>query len=245
MKIFDCILFFNELEILDLRLMTLNEVVDYFVLVEANKTFTGNTKEFVFENNRNLYEDYLNKIIHIKVEDTPPLDRSKDVWTIEKFQRNSITRGLLNANDKDRIIISDVDEIPDPEIISRVKESRRTLTFNQRFFYYYVNCMSNRTWNGSVITSFFNVRTQSPQTLRDRARHHGVNRIQKSGWHYTYMGGVGKIRTKLNNLSDTHIKIDQVGTNEDIAIKMSSQQDLWNDGKHRLINIKEDGYSQK
>jgi len=46
MKIFDCFLFFNELELLELRLMTLHDVVDYFVLVEANKTFTDKPKDF-------------------------------------------------------------------------------------------------------------------------------------------------------------------------------------------------------
>ena len=48
MKIFDCFTFFNELELLELRLKMLSPYVDYFVLVESNITFRGDSKTFLF-----------------------------------------------------------------------------------------------------------------------------------------------------------------------------------------------------
>src|SRR3989344_5262174 len=143
MKIFDCSLLFDDLAILDLRFTVLADVVDYFVVVESNKTHRGNEKELFFEKNQNLFKKYLDKIIYVKVEDSPPPD-SSNVWVIEHFQRNCIMRGLSGAKDDDRIIISDIDEIPNPDKLIQVKDSDQPVTFRQRLFYYYVNCMSAR-----------------------------------------------------------------------------------------------------
>ena len=71
MKIIDTFVFYNELDMLNLRLHELNEIVDYFVLVEANKTYSNNEKEFIFEKNKNNYNKFLDKIIHIKIDNMP------------------------------------------------------------------------------------------------------------------------------------------------------------------------------
>jgi beta-1,4-mannosyl-glycoprotein beta-1,4-N-acetylglucosaminyltransferase len=224
-------------------LMALNDVVDFFVLVEANKTFTGNKKEFLFEKSRNLYKEYLDKIIYIKVNDAPQFDKSKDIWAIEHFQRNCIKRGLINAKNEDRIIISDVDEIPDPGIILKVKEKDYPITFNQYLFYYYVNCFSGRSWNGSIIIPFKIMTTA--QEMRKLARK-GTNSIREGGWHYSYMGGIEKIRSKLDNLSDAFTRIDRVGPDKDILKKIALQKDLWDEGlNYKLINIEENNYAPK
>ena len=243
MKIFDCFPFFNELELLELRLMTLNKVVDYFVLVEANRTQTGRRKEFIFENNRNRFKKYLDRIIHVKIEDIPKLDKSKDIWTIEYFQRNCITRGLSSAQTEDKIMISDLDEIPDPDRILQVKDNNDTITFSQHLFYYYINCMSPRNWNGSIITPFENM--PLPQELRKLARR-GINRIENGGWHYSYMGGVDRIKEKLDNLCEGFMVKDRVGTDENIIQKINSQKSLWDERcEYGLINIEEDGLAPK
>jgi len=243
MKIFDCFLFFNELEILELRLLTLSEVVDYFVLVEANKTFTDNKKEFFFEENRNRFKEYLDKIIYVKVKDAPHWNKHENVWSIEYFQRDCITRGLTTARDEDKIIISDVDEIPDPERILQIKHLNDTIALNQYLFYYYVNCMAPRTWNGSIITPFKNM--LPPQKLRDLARK-GLNKIEGSGWHYSYMGGVDRIRLKLDNLSNAFTVMDQVGTQQDIVNKVNARKCLWDEGiEYRLVDIEKNNYAPK
>ena len=69
--IYDCILFNDELDILDLRLHTLNNSVDKFVIVESTVTFTGNNKKLYFENSKQLFKKYSDKIIHVIVDDTP------------------------------------------------------------------------------------------------------------------------------------------------------------------------------
>lgn len=71
MKIYDTFCFFNELDILDLRLNILYPYVDYFVLVESSVTHTGVPKPYYFDANKERYKQFLDKIIHLKIEDTP------------------------------------------------------------------------------------------------------------------------------------------------------------------------------
>ena len=114
MAIYDCFQFFNEEDILDLRLNILNESVDFFVIVESTTDHQGNEKKLNFDKDK--FKKFQKKIIYVVVEDT--LDTIKKPHLgqnslVEKHQRNSITRGLKNCSDDDLVIISDVDEIPD------------------------------------------------------------------------------------------------------------------------------------
>ena len=114
MKIFDCVQFFNEENILDLRLNILNEYVDFFVIVESTTDHQGSAKKLNFEINK--FKKFQKKIIYVVVEDTAEAIKKPHIGqnsSAEQHQRNSITKGLKNCHDDDLIIISDVDEIPD------------------------------------------------------------------------------------------------------------------------------------
>ena len=109
--IFDCFTFFNELNILEIRLNELTEVVDWFVLVEATKTFQGQDKPLYYLENKNLFEEFNDKIIHIVVEFPERIDneygRTKSLaWGREQYQRDQIARGLNAAKSDDLVIIS-------------------------------------------------------------------------------------------------------------------------------------------
>ena len=91
MKIYDCFPFYNELDLLDLRLAEHYDHVDYFVLVEANKTFQNNDKPFYYHDNKNRFSKWRDKIIHVRVMDMPDGDNP---WERETHQRNKILRGI-------------------------------------------------------------------------------------------------------------------------------------------------------
>lgn len=113
MKIYDCFQFFNELDLLEIRLNVLNDHVDYFVLTESTVTFSGLNKPLYYQENKDRFEKFNDKIIHVVVEDTPdgnPFER-------DVFQKNAIIRGLQDCEDDNIILTSDLDEIPDPEIV--------------------------------------------------------------------------------------------------------------------------------
>ncbi|WP_052699395.1 hypothetical protein [Hyphomicrobium sp. 99] len=116
--IYDCFTFYNELDILEIRLHELYEVVDRFVLVEANWTFQGNPKPLYFAENKSAFSRYADKIIYVRVDfpdcnlqsrlTTGPRDA---IWAREHFQREQISQGLKDASPEDLIIVGDVDEI--------------------------------------------------------------------------------------------------------------------------------------
>ena len=95
--IYDCFTFFNELDLLEIRLNVLNGCVDKFVLVEMGKTHTGKDKPLVFEQNKERFSIFKDKIIHIIVDDYPELEKSEsdgygNKWLLENYQRDAIMR---------------------------------------------------------------------------------------------------------------------------------------------------------
>lgn len=136
MKIIDCFIFYNELDLLQYRLKILNEYVDYFILVESSHTFTGFPKKLFYNENKDLFKEFNEKIIHIVVEDVPfkvpNIDINKNQqWINEFHQRNCMKRGIDIINDKlnseDIILSSDVDEIPNPIILEEFKNNTLNL----------------------------------------------------------------------------------------------------------------------
>ena len=123
MKVIDCFIFYNELDMLEFRLNELNDVVDYFVLVECIKTHTNNDKELYFENNKNRFSKFLDKIVHIIVKDNIP--QTNSAWDRENYQRDCIDEGIkkLSLNMDDIIIIADLDEIPDAKTVQNIKNN--------------------------------------------------------------------------------------------------------------------------
>lgn len=129
--IYDCFTFYNELEILKIRLNELNELVDKFVIVESNKTFQGQDKPLFFLENRHLFAQYESKIIHkiCEMPETAALQISSQsktpAWAREHYQRNFIATALGDVRDDDLVIISDVDEIISAAALRQAVEQRR------------------------------------------------------------------------------------------------------------------------
>ena len=89
-KIIDCFIFYNELDMLEFRLEELNDVVDRFVIVESTKTFVGKDKPLFFSENLQRFEKYLPKITHIIEQNLT----DKNPWVNESTQRNAIKKGI-------------------------------------------------------------------------------------------------------------------------------------------------------
>ena len=158
--IYDCFTFFNELDLLEIRLNELNAYVDRFVLVEATLTHQGKPKPLHFAENKARFEKFLPKLIHVVVDQYP--ERTDDsAWVYEKHQRNSIANGLKDCKSGDVIMVSDVDEIPRPEKITEAAKLKGTRIFRQRMYYYYLNCINatevgakQYMWNGTIMFNY-------------------------------------------------------------------------------------------
>ena len=209
MRIFDCFMYFDEEIVLDTRLNYLDKFVDYFVIVEGNKTWQNNPKKLRFDLNK--FKKFKDKIIYIPVTDLPDGD---DPYLRENHQRNSILKGLNSSKPDDTIIISDLDEIPNPNKIKFFKSKMKYAAFKQMHFYYKINLQSqiNPFWFGSRIC----VRKylKSPQWLRDlkfkkrpfwRLDKFRLNNIiTDGGWHFCNLKSPESLLYKYKNLCETN-----------------------------------------
>lgn len=208
-KIYDCFLFYNELEVLEIKLHELYDSVDYFVLVESAESFRGKPKPLYFDENKYRFIPFMDKIIHVIVADRFQTD---DPWKREAFQRNQILRGLSKARDDDFVIIEDLDEILKasrlPDMLEPLISGRlRLVTCNHELYTYYLNRRGHTGhvshMLGSIVTRYADVKERSPQGIRlsmDRA-----HAIFEAGWHFTYMGGPHRVRNKLENFSHSEL----------------------------------------
>jgi len=64
MKVLDAFLMSSEVNLLEIRLNELDSVVDYFLIVESNATFTGLPKETFFANNKERFSKFSHKIVY-------------------------------------------------------------------------------------------------------------------------------------------------------------------------------------
>lgn len=239
MKIIDCFMFYNEFELLQMRLDYLWPVVDKFVIVEGAKTFTGQNKPLRLLERVDILDRYGDKLIYIAVDDYPPYDG--DPWKYEKFQRNAIERGLADCSSTDIILVSDVDEIPDRNSIQA--KAGQVCIYGMRIFYYYMNLEAtpdavelrlikkrtgcNSPWYGTRSVMYADY--TSAQQLRDvkakkipeikRIFSSKVKRkiICDAGWHFSYLLTDLDIVDKINAFS--HTEFTDYGLNEENVIR--------------------------
>ena len=239
-KIIDCFTFYNELDLLNYRLNILDDYVDYFILVEATHTHTGHEKKLYYDENKELFEKFKDKIIHVIVDDFPckyPTTTRQVALENEILQRNCIQRGLdkLLLNDIDVITLSDLDEIPNPELLRQVKTNQREITsscLKMDMYYYNLNCKSVG-WNAAKIISYKEFKSiQSCQYLRETVTD---NIIENGGWHLAYFGDTEFIKTKLQSFAHCEFNTDYIKDNLENQVKL--HKDLFNRDKHDLTYI--------
>jgi len=168
--IYDCFMFLNELDLLEIRLGELYDFVDKFVLVETNYTHQGNKKPYYYDENKSRFSDFNDKIIHLKIDYKSHLYKSDDTqnhylppWVNDHNQRNMIMRGLEECNYSDWILMSDVDEIPHRHIIQWVYEGKdikdtyhgKIGVMQMRHHWYHLNTyLPLKIWYGTRICRY-------------------------------------------------------------------------------------------
>lgn len=236
--IIDCFIFYNELELLFYRLSILYDKVDYFVLVESTRTHKGADKPLYFDENKLLFKDFKDKIIHIIIDDLKPEPLSKDeVWLNENKQRNSIDIGIkrLGLKNNDLIIISDVDEIINPEIIDTLQPN---CSLEMDLYYYNLYTLNKNKWYYAKVVEyeFYKKRFASkPNTIRCNSNFNYV--IKNAGWHLSYFGDEYFIQNKLKNFAHQEWNSDYYTDVNKIKEKMEKSQDLFERQEVQWENI--------
>lgn len=236
-KLIDCFTFYNELEILELRMSEIYDVIDKFIIVEADKTFKGDSKPFIFDENKGRFEKWMDKIIHVKV--NFPVLNSNNPWDYEKYQRNSFMPSLyfLNLSENDKIIISDVDEIPDSSTLSYVKPYPMSgickLEMDQYFGSFRNKLNNPEKWYHPKILTWGHLKSTTPDNCRNDFN---CQWWEKGGWHLSYFGGSEKIVQKIKSFSHQEYNNPQINNTDRIEDKIRNNQDFLDDWR-TFVNI--------
>lgn len=252
MKIVDCFTFYNELDMLEYRLELLYPIVDYFILSEATLTHKGNPKPLFYQENKKRYEKYEDKIIHLIDKDLIPnathnrnLNYEDEVWKNENHQRNYFKEGLryLNLNENtDYILISDLDEIPNPIILHKLfyetpSQLQDYMSFYQDFYYYNLTCKNQHPWVSSKLVKYGTYKNHFKEDANICRLNQSKYIIPNGGWHLSYFGGASQIKNKIQNFSHQEFNTPEYTDETKIAERIKSGTDLFGRTNEKWITI--------
>ena len=232
-KVFDCVSYNGELQVLEIRLHELSEVVDRFVIVEANATHSGLGKLPEFDETHPSIAPFAHKITYILVTDMPD---TEDPWVREAWQRDAILRGLADAREDDLVLVSDIDEIPRASVVLKMKEDRTHRLFALRLplYYFFVNYRnvegpeSNAIWCGAA--TYRELKTRQPTALRQvlRSGCPSARIFEDGGWHFSYLSDEAGIKRKIAAFAHQELNTQDVLSNIDIPQIVQCGADLYN-----------------
>ena len=222
MKIIDCVTYFDEPMLFEVRKNILNKYVDIFLVIEARHTHSGKKKKLNF--NINNYPDIKNKIIYLVIDNEPHDLIVEEKLSSSQKRINSLKR-INQSYDKaldflricspdDIFILSDSDEIPNLEILNIKEINSKIILFKQKMFYSKFNLYYDLIpWFGSKACKIKNL--ISPSFLRytkskrypfwridtwfSKVKHHSIHLIEDGGWHFTNIKPPEKIFEKYSN----------------------------------------------
>lgn len=226
-NVFDCFLFNNELDMLELRFKRLFDAVDRFVIVEAPVTFSGKPKELVFHNNLSRFQPYLSKVTYIVVEDLPQFDGTENsAWAMEQFQREAIMRGLKDCKDSDIIISGDVDEIPTVSAIHSFN-GQDIASFEMDLFIFDYSVKAKDPWLHCKIARYRKLKEMGVCFARYSHDIIFPPRLKNGGEHLSYFGGVETVIQKIHNTPHRNIDRPEFTDPEHIKKCMENGLDLF------------------
>ena len=256
MNIYDCITYFNEPMLFDLRLNILDRYVYKFIVIEAKHTHSGQEKKLNFDINN--FKKFQNKIIYKIIEKQPEniikITTDDDISIqSQKKRMNSLKRieqsydkareCLSDANLNDIFILSDSDEIPNLEIVDFDEINNKILIFKQKMFYYKFNLYYDLIpWFGSRACKLKRLispswlRNTKPKkypfwridTLFSKTKYHQIKIIEDGGWHFSQLMSPEDIEKKLFNFGH-HNEVELSGINLEKIKKMVLEKKVYYD----------------
>ncbi|CAG7562871.1 unnamed protein product [Fusarium equiseti] len=243
-KIYDLFMVNTELDFLEIRLKTLYDYVDYFVIVEAPLTFQGGSKDLVIRDNWKRFEAYHDKMIYHQLEypkDFKPLRH----WDREDLQRNAMFEqvfpkltGERVPTQGDVILVADIDEVPRPAtmLVLRTCNFPRRLTLSSKFYYYSFQFLHDGPeWPFPQATYYQGMRkTILPGNLRTgdggipilRDLEKGV--LENAGWHCSScFATIEQFLNKMASFSHAWMNREAFRDRDRIAHAVRQGVDLW------------------
>ena len=244
-KIYDCITFYDENILTNLRFEILDKFVDFFVICESKYDHKGNSKKINFSL---LNEKFKKKVRHLIIDEKFP---NNNGWECEKFQREKIFNGIKDASNDDYIIYSDSDEIPNPNLLKDFSMNHKFGIFMQQFFVYKLNIFNHyeTPWEGSRICKKKNLKSFT--FLRKKILKKNLNKsfwkfyiekdikiINNGGWHFNNLYSVETISKKLKVFPHREFNSSEFSNIDIIKKKISNLEDLFDRGhQYKKVEI--------
>ena len=234
-RIIDCVTFFNNNYIFDLRYNILKDVVDNFIVCESIFDHRGREKKIEFKNINT------NKIKHIIMKEKF-LD-PHNPWKNQAQQREYLLKNLDFADPDDYIFFSDADEIPNPNLLENFNFKKKYGIFLQKCFNYKFNLFNKfeSPWEGTRVSKKKNL--NSIDFLRNKIKRKNLNysflRIDKeksiqifdnAGWHFNNVFTPKEISLKLKTFAHSEFSPEKFSSEEIIKKKIINKQDLFERG---------------
>ena len=253
MKLIDCFMYFDEDLMLDLRLNILNENVDKFIIAEATRDHSGNEKKLNFDIKN--FSKFKDKIQYLIIDDIPiNVESKKKNWSAnhwrDQHQRNAMAKGFQNCNDEDLIMISDIDEIPDPSKINQFNIKNKYACFIQKNFQQKINLLniSDKNWMGTKIIQKKHLK--SPQWLRNIKtskpafwkfyKPRQPQLIYDGGWHFSFLKEPKRIAEKIIGYSHQEYNLPELIDEKKIEERLKNRVDIFERNfKYKKIELDE------
>ena len=250
MKLIDCFMYFDEDLVLDIRLHTLAKEVDKFVIAEATRNHAGEKKNLNFKIEN--FVKFKDKIEYLVIDDIPiNVGTIKKGWHSshlrDQFQRNSLERGYKDCSENDLIMISDIDEIPNPRKITEFKPKNKYGCFLQKNFQSKLNLLNitDGDWAGTKICQ--KKFLKSPQWLRNKKIKSNsfwkifkkkLQLIENGGWHFSFLKEPNAIIKKINSYAHQEYNTSEFTNIQLIKERISKGEDIFNRNiRYKIIDI--------
>jgi|TARA_B100000780_G_scaffold138661_1_gene97015 beta-1,4-mannosyl-glycoprotein beta-1,4-N-acetylglucosaminyltransferase len=245
-KIIDCITFFNENLMFDLRYKILENVVDEFVICESKYDHRGKPKKLNFKKN-NYNNEKINYIILDK-----EFPKKNNIWENQASQRDSMLKKLDYLEEEDYIFFSDPDEIINPNTLKNFELNKKYGIFMQKCFNYKFNLFNphESPWEGTRVCKKKNL--VSIDFMRQKIKSKNLNykffRIDKEkdiqifkegGWHFNNILSPEEISLKLKTFAHSEFADEKFSSIKTIENKIENKIDLFERG-HQYLKVEID-----
>ena len=236
-KIIDCITFFDNNFIFDLRYNILKEHVDYFVICESKFDHRNKIKKLNFDTQKYDSE----KIKYFVLDE--PFPKNTNLWENQAIQREFLLANLSFANSDDYILFSDPDEIPDPKILKKLDLKKKYGILLQKCFNYKFNLFNpyESPWEGTRLCKRKNLKSIDfmRQKIKSKNLNYNFFRIDKeksiqifenAGWHFNNIMEPEKISLKLKTFAHSEFSEKKYSDIDIIRSKIEKKIDLFDRG---------------
>jgi beta-1,4-mannosyl-glycoprotein beta-1,4-N-acetylglucosaminyltransferase len=193
----------NDLDMLECRLYELGDVVDWFVIVEADVDHQDHPKPYHLSDNIERFSQWADKLVVVQAKNLPTVEEDADPWAREHAQREWVHEGLrMIAAPADAVIMhGDIDEIP-TTLVARNLRPNGLVSLTQRGHFWSLRWLYPQPWHGTVAGRVGSI--GSFGAMRDTRNI--APKIPNAGWHLSWLGGPEAATAKVGSFCHPEVE---------------------------------------